>query len=129
MNPSPARQAWRDAARGKAYFAGERPTLETPDTLATLDDTAKGRIAAVYQEEADKWEGLIEAAMQNMGLSRERRAAAVLALRLRQQEAARGAQGRLSKRNTKSSKPSVATGGSWRGDRKPRYRQRLRIFP
>ena len=45
-----------------------------------------------YQEEAGQWEGLIEAAMQDMGLSRERRAAAVAALRLRQQAAARGAQ-------------------------------------
>jgi len=53
---------------------------------------AKARAAAVYQEESEKWEFLIEAVAHNVGLSREQRAAAITALRIRQQAAASGAQ-------------------------------------
>jgi hypothetical protein len=57
-----------------------------------LDDSATGRAAAAYEAESEKWEGLIEAIAQNVGLSREQRAASISALRKRQQAAASGVQ-------------------------------------
>jgi len=56
---------------------------------------ATARAAAASQEEADKWEGLIDAAAHNVGLSREQRAATIAALRGRQQAAACGTQQRV----------------------------------
>ena len=53
---------------------------------------ATGRAAAVYQAESDKWDAMIEAVANDFGLSREQRAAAIAALRMRQQAAAKGAQ-------------------------------------
>ena len=49
----------------------------------------------LYQAEAEKWEGLIESAAHDLGLPRDRRAAAITALRLRQQAAAKAAQQRV----------------------------------
>jgi len=56
---------------------------------------ATARAAAAAQEEANKWEGLIDAAAQDVCLSRAERAAAVAALRQRQQAAASRAQQRV----------------------------------
>ena len=53
---------------------------------------ATGRAAAVYQAESDKWDAMIEAVANDFGLSSEQRAAAIAALRMRQQAAAKGAQ-------------------------------------
>ena len=53
---------------------------------------ATGRAAAVYQAESDKWDAMIEAVANDFGLSSEHRAAAIAALRMRQQAAAKGAQ-------------------------------------
>ena len=74
-----ARAALRDAAR----------------QTTQPDDTMSGRAGAAYQEEAAKWEGLIDAAASDLGLSREQRGSAVAALRVRQQIAAEGARRRV----------------------------------
>ena len=63
-----------------------------PALSGGLDDMATGRAAAVYQAESDKWDAMIEAVANDFGLSREQRAAAIAALRMRQQAAAKGAQ-------------------------------------
>ena len=55
---------------------------------------ADGRAEAAYKEEFGKWEGLIDAAANDLGLSRDQRTAAVIALRARQQIAAKGARQR-----------------------------------
>lgn len=68
--------------------------LLASDSLPSTDmnDFASGRAAAVYQEEFDKWEGLINAVAGDFGLSREQRASGITALRMRQKAAAKGAQ-------------------------------------
>jgi hypothetical protein len=60
-----------------------------------IDDTAVSRASAVYQEEFDRWEGLIDAVAHDYGLSREQRTSGILALRLRQKAAAKRAQQRV----------------------------------
>lgn len=47
------------------------------------------RAEAAYKEEFNKWMGLIDAAANDASLSRDQRAAAVAALRLRQEIAAK----------------------------------------
>jgi hypothetical protein len=75
----------------------ENKLLLASDPLPStdMDDYASGRAAAVYQEEFDKWEGLINAIAGDFGLSREQRATGIMALRGRQQAAAKGAQQRV----------------------------------
>jgi hypothetical protein len=58
------------------------------------DATTNGRAEAVFQEEFAKWQGLIDAAAGDLGLSRDQRAAAVTALRVRQHAAAKAARHR-----------------------------------
>jgi hypothetical protein len=72
---------------------GEASATAAP--LAGLAEGATARAAAASQEEADKWQGLIDAAAQDVCLSREQRAAAIAALRMRQQAAAKAAQQRV----------------------------------
>ena len=63
-----------------------------PALSAGLDDMGTGRAAAVYQAESNKWDAMIEAVANDFGLLREQRFAAIAALRMRQQAAAKGAQ-------------------------------------
>ena len=65
-----------------------RPAIE-------LDDAASGRADATFQFEFDKWQRIIDAALRDKGLSRDQRAAAVVAFRIRQQTEAAGARKRV----------------------------------
>ena len=81
-----------DESRGN----GVTPRQGPQRTQGTgIDDTAANRASAVYQEEFDRWEGLIDAVAHDYGLSREQRTSGILALRLRQKAAAKGAQQRV----------------------------------
>jgi hypothetical protein len=66
-----------------------------PLASTELDDSASGRAAAAYEAESGKWEGLIEDLARDFGLSREQRTNGMMALRGRQQVAARAAQQRV----------------------------------
>jgi hypothetical protein len=88
IKASPTRMPVRD--KKKSEKRGPDPRPEIPEVEAD-----SSRADAAYQEEFDKWEGLIEAAAKDMGLSKDQRLGAVAALRLRQQMAAQGARKRV----------------------------------
>jgi hypothetical protein len=69
-----------------------------PDT--EFDEAAFGRAEAAFQFEFDKWQRIIDAARSDKGLTRDKRAAAVAALRIRQQIEAAGARRRVLEEET-----------------------------
>lgn len=86
----------------KALVAAWRAASQRLATRRTARDfrpvaraTTTSRAALAYQEEAAKWQGLIEAAAKDPALTPDQRAAAVAALRYRQEIAARGARRRI----------------------------------
>jgi hypothetical protein len=69
--------------------AGKYSTLSASPTIG-LDEAAIGRAEAAFAHEFAKWQGAIDAALADPSLSPDRRAAAVRALRIRQQAEANG---------------------------------------
>ncbi|MGB9151582.1 MAG: relaxase/mobilization nuclease domain-containing protein [Alphaproteobacteria bacterium] len=66
------------------------PRPEMPEV-----ETDSGRAEMAYQEEFNKWNGLIEEVASAPGLTKEQRQSAVAGLRVRQQAAAQGARRRV----------------------------------
>ena len=66
----------------RRYIRRDQPEPQQID--AGIDSYAAGRAEAVFEFEMQRWQLLIDAAFADRGISQERRAAAVAALRIRQ---------------------------------------------
>ena len=88
---SSPRATFQPASRAAVNRPSRGEAGATAAPLTGLAEGATARAAAASQEEADKWQGLIDAAAQDVCLSREQRAAAIAGLRMRQQAAAKAA--------------------------------------
>jgi len=86
--------------------AGSPLLRDAPRSIAG-ETPAYGHGEAAYKEEFDKWSGLIDAAANDLSLSRDQRAAAVAALRARQQIAAKGARQRAMEEEKQTIKAAV----------------------
>ena len=88
---SSPRAIFQPASRAALNRPSRGEVGATAAPLTGLAEGATARAAAASQDEADKWQGLIDAAAQDVCLSREQRAAAIAGLRQRQQAAAKAA--------------------------------------
>jgi hypothetical protein len=83
------------AVLNETSHAPTRPRFFNGQSSAGGGDAATGRAGMAYQETFNQWQAQIDAINNDLSLSPEQRAAAIVGLRARQQAAAKGAAARV----------------------------------